>query len=82
MRLFAVQRNADDLKNVSTTSTISTEHKLNSKSRQRGWRHNLKVEVLSPMVLEYFHPKNPKSTLNFARVEVVEMSEIFSDYLA
>jgi hypothetical protein len=30
---------------------------------------------------KYLHPNNLKSTLKLTRVEVVEMSEVFSEYI-
>jgi hypothetical protein len=46
------------------------DKKVNSNSRKGGGGIPSKLEVLSP-------PIELKSTLKFARVEVVEMSEIF-----
>jgi hypothetical protein len=38
-----------------------------------------KEEVLSPPANEYLHLKVPKTTLKLHKVEVSEMSEVFSD---
>jgi len=67
--------------NISTTSTISTRYKSNSKSRQNCRRYSVGVEVLTPLPNEYLCHKSRKSKLRQALVEAVEISETFSVYL-
>jgi hypothetical protein len=76
LKIFCIDKNY----HTKNTSTTSTRRKSNSKSRQRRRRYYIKVEVLSLAASEYIH-RETKPLLKLARVEVVEMVEIFSVYL-
>jgi hypothetical protein len=65
--------------NISTTSTISTRRKSNSKSRQK-WQGCFVIggDTIST-IARIPPPQDFKLTLKLSRVEIVEMSEVFSD---
>jgi hypothetical protein len=59
---------------ISTTSPLCPP---DEKSRQKWWRYHRWWEALSPLLSRYLHQETCRFMFKLARVEVVEMAEIF-----
>jgi hypothetical protein len=78
-KIFCIDNNEYHTKIPPKPPPLPLEEKRAQNQDKEGGGIPSKVEVLSLLPNKYLHQKTRKTTLKLARVEIVEISEVFSE---